>query len=168
MASDIRKVVGRICFILDGPDGKRKYSTTNLITDAGDIYYAQKMAGETPTNAFANLVLGSGSGTPAKNSTYSSITPIASTNKAVGTGYPKTNDSDADNNYAGQNVVTYKYYYGKADFNAASITEGVITIASPSAGSPVLCYFKFANAFEKTENDTLTVFINHESEGVIS
>lgn len=161
-------LVGKITCVLDGPSGRRIYDTTNLISNAGDVFYAQKMAGEVPTNSFANLVLGSGSSSPTKTSTYNSITVIANTNKAPEATYPKTNDADADNSYAGANVVTYKYYYGKTDFTAASITEGVITVASPTSGSPVLCHFRFPTGFEKTADDTLTVFVNHESEGVAS
>ena len=168
MLSNPRKLVGKICCILDGPNGKRILNTSNLISTAGDIYYAQRMVGETPTNAFNNLVLGSGAATPAKASNYDNITPIAKTNKAVDVGYPKTNDADVDNIYAGPNVVTYKYYYGKADFSASNITEGVITIVSPTTGSPILCHFRFPTVTEKTENDTLTIFINHENEGVVS
>lgn len=159
-------LVGKITCVLDGPSGRRIYDTTNLISDAGDIFYAQKMAGEVPTNSFANLVLGSGSVAPTKASTYDSITAIANTNKAPEGNYPKTSDNDADNSYAGANVVTYKYYYGKADFTAASVTEGVITVANPTSGSPVLCHFRFPVGFEKTENDTLTIFVNHENEGI--
>jgi hypothetical protein len=164
---DVSQVGGKIVCVLDGPLGKRVYKTHNIITNAGDIFYAQRMAGETPDNAFANLVLGSSAvPTPSKSSDYDDITPIADTNKAPSAGYPKTDDDDPDNTDVDVNVVTHKYYYAKADFNAASITEGVITIATPEAGSPVLTHFAFASIFEKTEDDTLTVFINHVMLGV--
>ncbi len=157
---------GIVVAVLNGPNGKRKFVCKNIITDAGDIFYAQRGAEETPDNNFANLVLGS-TATPntSKTSTTSSITEINNTEKAPSSGYPKTNDDDADNGYGGENVVTWKYAYGKADFNAASITEGIIKKAAAGAGQPVLCHFAFPSSFEKTSNDTLSIFVNHKSEG---
>lgn len=163
---DLSQTKGKIIFVLNGPSGRRVHRTHNIVTNAGDLYHAQKVAGESPTNAFANLVLASAGAAPGKTSNYDNITPIASTNKAPASGYPKTNDDDIDNTDAGVDVVTYKYYYTKADFNAAVISDGVITIASPIAGSALLTHFEFASAFEKTADDTLTVFVNHEMLGV--
>lgn len=158
---------GIIVCVLDGPKGKRRFVTENIITSAGDIYYAQKGAGETPTNNFTNLYLGStASPSPGKASNFGSITLISGTNKAPEVGYPKTNDTDPDNGYGGVNVVTRKYAYGKADFVAASITEGIIATATALGTDPVLCHFAFTTPFEKTSNDTLTIFVNHKSEGV--
>lgn len=159
-------VRGLVVAVLEGPRGRRMYKTRNIITNAGDEWYAQSACGEIPTNAFANLVLGSAGSVPAKTDTYDSITPIAGTNKAKSTGYPKTNDDDPDNTGKGVDIVSWKFEYAKADFSAPSITDGVITIASPAAGSPVLCHFKFAEAFAKTADDTLKVFVNHEMSGV--
>ena len=159
---------GKIVAVLEGPQGKRVYETHNIITNDGDIFCAQMLAGETPDNAFVNLVLGSGAApVPAKADDYDDITPIGDTNKAPSAGYPKSDDDDADNAAdAAANVTTWKYAYAKTDFSAASITEGVITIAAPEAESPVLCHFAFDEAFSKTANDTLTVFYNAEAEGV--
>jgi hypothetical protein len=164
---DSIKRKGIVVAVLDTPRGRKRYVTKNIITDAGDIFYAQMGAGEAVTNAFANLELGSTNPpVTGKDSNTDSITAIANTEKALSAGYPKTDDADADNGFGDENVVTYKYYYGKADFNAASITEGIIKVASAGAGQPVLCHFAFDSAFEKTANDTLTVFVNHISEGV--
>ncbi len=158
---------GVIVAVLDGPGGRRVHRTHNIVTTAGDVFCAQKIAGETPTNAFANLELGSKAvPTTSKASTTSSITKINNTEKPPSVGYPKANDSDPDNTEGGTNVTTWKYAYGKADFNAPSITEGIIKVASAGDGQPVLCHFAFASAFEKTANDTLTVFYNLESKGV--
>ena len=158
---------GKVVVVLEGPEkGRRVYETKNIITTAGDVFYAQMGAGESPTNAFANLHLGS-TATPStgKASNYGSITPIADTEKAPSVGYPQTNDTDADNTGGGTNQVTYKYAYGKADFNHAAITEGIIKVAAGAGTDPVLCHFEFAAAFEKTSNDTLSVFVNHEAVG---
>ena len=158
---------GKVVVVLEGPEkGRRVFETKNIITTAGDVFYAQMGAGETPTNAFANLYLGS-TATPStgKGSNFDSITLIAGTEKAPSAGYPKTNDDDADNTGGGTNQVTYKYAYGKADFDHSAITEGVIATATASGTDPVLCHFAFAAAFEKTSNDTLSVYVNHEAVG---
>jgi hypothetical protein len=143
-----------------------RHETHNIVTNEGDKYYAQKACGETPTNAFTNLVLGS-TGTPStgKASNYGSITPIASTSKAVSTGYPKTNDNDANNTGAGVAIVTWKFAYSAGDFTAASVTEGIVTTSAASATDPVLNHFAFVDAFAVTATDALTVFVNHEMSG---
>ncbi len=164
---DKLKRKGTVVVILNTPSGKRKFVCKNIITTAGDIFYAQRGAGETPTNDFKNLRLGSSNPVnTGKDSTTSSITLISNTEKAPSAGYPKTNCQDADNGYGGENVITYKYEYGKADFNAPVVSEGIICVAGAGAGAPVLCHFAFETAFEKTANDTLIIFVNHEGEGV--
>lgn len=165
---DIIGMKGKIVAVVEGPEGKRVYTTNNIITNDGDVFYAQKGAGETPTNAFTNLFLGSkATPTISKASNFSSITLIANTEKALSAGYPKTNETDPNNEgNGGPNIITYKYEYGKADFNAPSITEGVIAVTGASGNAPVLCHFAFTAPFEKTANDTLVVFVNHKIEGV--
>ncbi|MDJ0513078.1 MAG: hypothetical protein QNJ62_06510 [Methyloceanibacter sp.] len=137
----------------------------NIVTDAGDIYYAQNGASETPTNAFGITELGS-AGTPSKSANRSAFTAIASTQKAHAATYPKTNDSDTDNTGAGADVVTYLASYTKGDFNAASITHGWVTNVTPGASEPLLTGYAFAAAFGKTADDTLKVFTNHTMNGV--
>ena len=158
---------GAVVVVLDTPNGKKRLKTHNIVTTAGDIFYAQMGAGEVVTNNFAQLELGSSAvPDPQKNSNTSSITTIGSTEKALSVGYPKTDCDDADNGEGGVNIVTYKYVYAKADFQAVSVTEGIIKVAAAGAGQPVLCHFEFNDPFPKTPNDTLTVFANHECEGV--
>jgi hypothetical protein len=157
------QVRGRILAILDHADGTReRFETRNLVTTAGDLWYAQKWAGEAPTNTFANCVLGTGAVTPAKSSTYTNITPIAASNKAVSSTYPKRNDSDADNTGSGVAVITWRFAWAAGDFNQASgITEGVITIGAPTTGSPLLAFWQFSPSFGKDGSTTLTLFVNH-------
>lgn len=152
--------------VLRRSDGSRLIPGHNLITDAGEIYYAQRGASESPTNAFGILELAS-AGTPGASANRSSFTPIASTQKAFTPGYPKTNDVDADNDgTVGTNVTTYRAGYTKADFNATGISHGIITNATPGASEPILTGFAFAASFDKTANDTLVVFVNHQMQGV--
>ena len=140
---------------------------SNIVTDAGDLFFAQRGAAETPTNTFATLELCS-AGTPGKAANRSAFTPIASTEKDADGTYPKTNDADADNTGAGTDIVTRLTSYAKADFSTAptDITHGIVTNATPVASEPLLCGFAFGQAFGKTSNDTLKVFVNHQMNGI--
>ena len=145
----------------------------NIVTDAGDTYYAQKAVGETVTNAFTSLYLSSvnwDASHPAKGSLSANIASmIAGSEKAVSATYPKTNDGDADNTGAGADIVSWLFSYAKADFNDADIDAGAISVASvPAWGSGtnvLLAAFDFT-AFAKTANDTLKIFVNHQMNGI--
>lgn len=137
----------------------------NIVTNAGDLHYAQKGAGESVTNAFGVLELCS-AGTPGKSADRSSFTTIASTEKAHDTGYPQTSDGDADNTGSGADIVSYLTSYTKGDFNASGISHGIITNATPGASEPILTGYAFSSSFNKTSDDTLKVFTNHEQSGV--
>ena len=138
----------------------------NIVTNDGDLFYAQKGCGEAPTYAFVNCVLGTGIAAAAKDDDYDDVTPIADTNKAPSANYPKTNDTDEDNTGAAVDSVTWKYYWLGADFDDAAIAEACITIAAPEAGSKVLTRFKFVAAFAKEATDTLTLYVNHNFLGI--
>lgn len=141
------------------------HRTRNIVTTAGDTYYAQQAANESPTNAFTQLELGS-AGTPGKTATTSGFTLIAATAKTVKATYPKTADADADNTGDAADAVTWTFEYTAADFNHAAITHGWIVVAGHGAGAPILTGFAFAAAFPKASTDTLKVIINHAFEGV--
>ena len=152
---------------------KHYFHGKNLVGDEGDKYYAQKAAGETPTNDFGSAngrqELGNGTqGTPGKTDTYSAlIGPVTASRKAIDATYPKTNDGDADNTGAAVDSVTWLTSWTKADFNSTGLSGGVIhnAAASPVAGSVLLTYWTIT-AFNKTADDTLKVFINHNFLGV--
>jgi hypothetical protein len=142
------------------------HETHNIVTDAGDVYYAQQGANETPTNTFTQMELGS-AGTPGKAATTSSFTLIASTAKTVKSTYPKTNDTgDADNTGDAADAVTWTFEWAAADFNHAAITHGWIVVSGHGAGAPILTGFAFAAAFAKGATDTLKVIVNHTFNGV--
>jgi hypothetical protein len=159
-----------VVVVLERGDGSKeiwKYGDVNIVTSAGDRYYAQRAAGETPTNNFNTMVLGNGTPpTYTKTSNFGTLTgAISGSAKVVASGYPRTNDTDPDNTGGGLNVVTWKFSWGKADFSATGINQAVITVPSPSSTSPILTGFTMT-AFDKTTNDTLTIFVNHSFEGV--
>ena len=148
--------------VLIGPDGRRLHAGSNIVTNAGDEHYAERGAGETPSIAFASggLRLGSAATAPAKTDT-DVTTFIASTAKALSATYPKTNDADSDNTGSGVDIVTWLFEYGKPDFNANGIAEGAI-VNNTTTPTAALTHFLFGAAFNKTADDTLKVFVNHE------
>ena len=162
--------------VLDGPRGRRLVASANIITDAGDVYYAQSALGEAPTDAFTTLYLSSvdwDATHPQKASTSDNIASvIAGASKAVDATYPRTADPDADNTGAGADVMTWRFSFAKADFNDADIDAGAIAAAGATgwgvaAGTdPLLTAFDIAPAFAKTADDTLKYIVNHTQNGV--
>lgn len=167
----------KTCFLGDHLD-VTYHLGKNIITNDGDLYYAQQAAGETPTNDFdgANgrieLQNPASADTPAKTDTYGDVSsPITASRATFDATYPKTNDTDTDNTGKAVDAITWKKSYGTSDFDTESannITGGCIHIggATPSAGTLLLTHFNFSSSFEKLSTDTLTVWINHLFNGV--
>lgn len=161
------KLKENVVAVITRKDGKKRiFRAKNIVGNEGDKYYAQRACGETPTNNFANCRLGSGSAAAAKDDDYSDFTPIEGTEKAKSAGYPKTDDDDADNTGAGVDVITWKFEWTGADFNASGIREGIITIPSASGTDPLLTRWVWADAFSKDADTTLKLFVNHTANGV--
>ena len=148
------------------------HETHNIVTDAGDEYYAEAGAvsgGESLTNAFDSMSLGtSASAAPAKGNDSDDLTEIASTNKLVKATYPKTNDTgDADNTGDAVDAVTWTFEWTAADFNSTVITDGIILVGAKGAAEPILTHFEFTGGvFTKAATDTLKVIVNHTFNGV--
>ncbi len=151
---------------------KGRYVGHNIVTDAGDEYYAEAGAqkgGESVTNDFDSMSLGTAaSGAPAKGNDSDDFTEIASTNKLVKATYPKTNDTgDSDNTGDGVDVVTWTFEWAGSDFNSTVITDGTILVGAMGAAEPLLTHFEFTGGvFTKTATDTLKVIVNHTFNGV--
>jgi len=138
----------------------------NIVTDEGDKYYAQKACGETPTNDFNSLYLASAGPTdPGKTDDYDSFTVISGSEKAVSTGYPKTNDSDSDNTGAGVDVITWKFEYSTSDGPFSGVTHSFISKASASTGDPILNSYKWSSSWDKDGSTSCKVFTNHTENG---
>ncbi len=146
---------------------KGRYETRNIVTDAGDEYYAEAGAqkgGESVTNDFDSMSLATAaSSAPSKTNNWSNITEIASTNKLVKATYPKTNDTgDADNTGDAVDAVTWTFEWAGADFNSTVITDGVILVGAGAGSEPLLTHFEFTGGvFTKGATDTLKVIVNH-------
>ena len=146
--------------------------THNIVTNDGDLYYAQKSVGGTPTTDFGGsdgrMELRTGSATPAKAHVYSDVTtPVTASRKAKDNTYPKTADDDSDNTGAGADIVTWRTSWTTSDFNATAIIGGCFHVggASPASGSKLLTHFSITS-FNKTASDTLKIFVNHTFNGV--
>jgi len=138
----------------------------NIVTDAGDLHIAQKLAVETVTNVFGIHELGTAGDTPGKASNRSNVTSkVSSSQKAHDSTYPKRNDNDSDNTGAGTDVVTYRVSYTTSEANATGINRGIITNVAVGASEPVLSYWTIT-AFDKTSSDTLKLFVNETMNGV--
>lgn len=160
----------------DGNSGlKRTHVSKNIVTDAGDLFYAQRAIGTSPSNftdgagVFDGIVemYNGASASPAKGNNRSNLAGLVSGSaKAMTASYPKLNDPDVDNTGAGVDIVSYSVSYSKVEANASNIADIIITNPSPGASEPLLMHAEFAAPFTKTSNDTLKVFINHTLNGI--
>ena len=151
---------------------KTWYYAKNIVTNDGDLYYAQSACGETPTSDFGGsdgrMELRTGAATPAKSDTYNEVTtPVTTSRKAIDATYPKTNDGDADNTGAGTDIVTWRTSWATSDFSANAIIGGCIHVGagSPTSSTKLLTHFDLTS-FNKTSSDTLKIFVNHTFNGV--
>ena len=101
----------------------------NIVTNDGDLYYAQQAVEATPTSDFGGsngrMELRTGTVTPAKGDAFQQVTtPIAASIKVKDSGYPKTNDDDSDNTGSGTDIVTWRTSWTTGDFNATAIIGG--------------------------------------------
>lgn len=168
MVKDKIGIKGKVVLVLKNihTGKKRVFESENIVTDTGDIYYAQVASSETPTNAFGIMELGSAGNAPAKTSDRSDVTTtITNSQKAFDSGFPKANDTSANNTGGGTDVVTYLVTYIPAEANDSAIDRVIITNTAPGASEPVLMYATFT-AVEKTTSDSLEVFVNHTMTGV--
>lgn len=144
----------------------------NIVTNNGDIYYATKAVGGTPTDNYGGsngrMELADGVQTIAKTDQYGQVnSPIVASRQAIDATYPDVNDTDADNTGAGVNIVTWRVSWTKSSFTDNTIQGGCIHdgAGSPTATTNLLTHFS-VTSFAKTINDTLKGFVNHEMLGV--
>jgi len=146
-----------------------KVHGVNIVTNSGDLYYAQKAMGETPTYNFINgsggLHLGTNAAATSKTQTDVQTEDTAGRH-AIKATYPKTADADSDNTGSGTDIATWTYEYLTTEGNIVDIAEGAIVLVLAGAGTQALTRFLFAAAFTKTSADTLKVIVNHQFNGV--
>lgn len=161
-------MTGMVYAVLERGDGTTEvYEAKNIITDAGDTYYAEQGANEPPTNfattagVFTGIVGVATAGTPGKSATYADVTPASGGEDSPDSGYPQTNDPDGDNpGTVATDVITYRVSYATGEANDP-LTHAYVTEASPTTASPLLSVVAFSPGFTKTSSDTLKVYVNH-------
>ncbi len=168
-------VLGHVCAVLQNVHTGKKtvIEGDNLITDAGDRHYAERVDDShngpvSFTNAFDIFELGTGhTGVAAKGDDRSDITGfVASSQKVFDATYPLHNDPDGDNSGSGVDIVSYRVSYTTGEANSAGIDHLIVTNVTPGASEPIMTHAEFGAAFEKTASDTLKVFLNHQMNGV--
>ena len=162
--NELLPIRGKVVAVLSGPGGVRVYETTNLVTTAGDVFYAQRATEATTTNTFDALLLSTATATATKSDTYAALTPVSGSLKRFDAGYPQANNLDAANTGKGAAVVTYRVSYSASEANSTGITRLAITNyqnGAPGAAEPLLCIAAFGSSFTKAGTDTLTVYWNH-------
>ena len=165
---------------------KRTFITHNIVTDAGDLYYAQRGAlltvgspispvptNFTDVNGVPDMIMELYDNTPANNAPDKAAnrsdllgTLATGSAKVMDATYPRVNDPDGDNVGSGTDIITYRVSYLTSEANLADITDIILTNPSPGASEPVITHAEFAAAFSKTSADTLKVFVNHRMNGV--
>lgn len=142
---------------------------SNIVTNCGDIHYAERSAQETVTNSFAyTYMCTSRLSALGKTITSSDFVLVASSGKEQTASYPQTDDGDGDNTGAGLDIVTWLVTYAAADFTANGITDGLMANSGEVdvGGDPILTGYTFVTSFNKAITDTLKVFVNHTLNGV--
>ena len=134
----------------------------NIVTTAGNTFYAESACGQTPTNVFANLFLATaGPATPAVDDDYDSFTVTSGSEKAKSSGFPKCPDTDIDNTGKGATVVSWKYEYTTGDGPFTAITHSFISISGAGAAEAILNSYKWASAWSKDSSTTAVIYTNH-------
>ena len=154
----------------DGLDVVQIEPFANLITNAGDEYYARKaIASISPANASAptaasGMKLGTGTNTPDKStSLFASLqTYLSGSNNPFDASYPQVAAVGTD---VGWNAV-YKTTWGAGDSTNSAIAEAVlVNDAGTNATSTVANTYtrtKFTSTINKTSVDTLEIIWNHK------
>ena len=163
------KKLGFVSGLWDWRTAKLVQAVPNIVTNDGDVYYAQLAMGDTITDDFqaagAGLRNGSGSTAPVKTDTDAE-TFLTGTDHVIDATFPKSNDGDADNTGSGTSVMTWTYSYTTAQGNANGYANGGISDVRAGPSTAVLTHFLYAASFNKTSSDTLKVIVNHTVLGV--
>jgi hypothetical protein len=172
-ATDKMGITGTAVVELFGPDGELKHSETieNLITDAGDLYYATRMialvAPGNPADAtkMTGMKLGTGTTAVAKAGAGGAlVTYLTATNVAFDATFPSTANLGAG---LGVNAV-YKTTWVPGVATNGALTEAVIVndsgtnATSTAANTASRIVF---GAVAKAAGDTLSITWNHKALG---
>jgi hypothetical protein len=168
--SDLTIVQGLVLVELFDELGRLKHSeeVRNLITDAGDLYHAQKVitaiapAGASAPTAMTGMKLGTGTTAAAKSGAGGAlVTYLTASNQAFDATYPQTSNLGAGLGVA----AVYKTTYAAGTATNSAITEAVIVndsstnATSTAANSISRVVF---TAINKGALDTLAITWSHK------
>lgn len=132
------------------------------VTNDGEVYIAQKLAGEATTITIDALsVYTAASPAPDSISVWGDVT-IPSGGEALFPGYPVTNDPDTNNpGTVGTNDVTWRSTFGTGAANATLI-GAMLHDQTASVGSDdeLLAIANFSVSVTKDSSQILLVYIN--------
>lgn len=168
----MRVVDTKVVAVLERSNGEVEvHETKNIVTNDGDVFYAERSSGATPTNfwtsgAFDGRMFLSQATTPAtKSDTFAALSVIQNSGgQPMDSTYPKSNDSDTDNSGRGTKVVTYRCSFGTGT-TFTSVADVAIAKTGATGTNPILMRALFASTFTKATTDTLKVFVNHTMTG---
>lgn len=149
-------------------------SGPNIITNAGDLYYAQRGAVEAVTYTFSGgefVAARSYTVAAAKTATFGRFVGLGGTytgRKTFSSGYPKTNDTDVDNTGRTVDAVTYKVFYTTMEANYTIRAVGICRMGGATNSNGQLLSYKTlpsAQWIQKTSSLTVTAYINHTFNG---
>jgi hypothetical protein len=152
----------------------------NIVTHAGDKYYAKRGAGSTAFTSVGTFQTGrlvvaksmTVTGAAKKSATFGNFIGVTASytgRKTFESGYPKTADTDTNNTARTVDGITYKAIYGTA---AANYTIGAVGISRPAGATNSNGALLSAKTLPpgskvlKTSSLTLTVYITHVFNGV--
>lgn len=164
-------VTGQVLGVLKHPESGEQVLIPgiNIVTNDGDIYYAQLAMSDSLTDDFqaagAGLRLGSSNAAVGKTD-IDVTTFLSGSDHAIDATYPTSADADSDNTGSGASVMTWTYSYLTSEGNVAAIIEGAISDLRAGSGTAALTHFLFAAVFTKTSSDTLKVIVNNTVLGV--
>lgn len=151
---------------------KQSEDIENLVTDAGDLYYAgMAITGVSPANAahptfVTGMKLGTGTTAVAKNGAGAALaTYLTASNQVFDATFPQTANQGAGNGVQ----AVYQVTYAPGTATSTSLNECVIvndaaTNATTSAANTI-SRVVFASAYNKGSLDTLAITWSHLFKG---
>lgn len=170
MTTDSMGITGEVIIELFGPDGelKEQQIVKNLVTTAGDEYYAKKAitaiapASPSAPTAATGMKLGTGATAAAKSGAGAAlVTYESASNNLFDGSFPTTIDETGDTGWS----ASYKVTWAAGDVTETALTEAVIVndAASDATSSAANTYSRVTfSAINKTAADSLAITWNHK------
>ena len=161
-----RERIGMVVVLTNELTGKKRIieGIPNIVTTAGDKYYAEMACGQAPTLVFADISLCTAGPTPVvKASAWNDFTVYGDVDavRAHPATYPLCPDVDPDNTGAGAAVISWKFEWTAADGPFVAIQWCFIAEAGADAGHAILQGYKWTAAWDKDIATSAKIFVNH-------